>query len=590
MKSVSKSIILCVDDEKTILDSLEEQIIRHMGKHFDCEVCQGAEEALEALDEFEEEGRNVAVIVSDQLMPGMKGDEFLIRVHARYPETLKILLTGQANLEHIRNAINKARLYRYVNKPWQQEDLMMTIEEAARSYNTYLELAELNHLLRTLNKAMQEISGEMLIDQLIPKLMKSVAESSGAERGFLVLRLMGQPMRLITSFSVIEEENRRLQSRIQEDSDAFTEEILRLIEEVKDLDPSTSYRLGIPIPKQGNLLGYFYVENPLTRNPFDENQHEILSTLASQAAISLENSQLLASLEEKTEELRKERNRVIEVNRLIEEKTNDITDSIRYAQRIQNSILPPTQLLQQYIPESFVFHRAKDIVSGDFYWWHNEPERFMVAAVDCTGHGVPGAFMSVIGSNFLNQIVGTPASKAPHLVLNALNDLVRRSLKQDLDAATTRDGMDLALCILDRPSRKLYFAGAYRPLYLVRNADIIEITGTKFSIAGTQFDGMEIEFQTNEIELELGDMVYICSDGYADQFGGPSSKKLSTRRFRQLLTQIYMHPMQIQTELLQHTFEKWKGDLEQTDDVLVIGMRFTEACFVVTENLDLSYV
>lgn len=590
MKSVSKSIILCVDDEKTILDSLEEQIIRHLGKDFDCEVCQGAEEALEALEEFEEEGRNVAVIVSDQLMPGMKGDEFLIRVHARYPETLKILLTGQANLEHIRNAINKARLYRYVNKPWQQEDLMLTIEEAARSYNQYLELTELNHLLRTLNRAMQEISGEMLLEQLVPKLMKSVAESSGAERGFLLVGIMGQPVRVASSFNVIEEERRRYQQRIDEDADGLTQELLAMIEGVKDLDPAKSYRLAIPIPKQGNLLGFFYVENPLTRNPFDENQNEILSTLASQAAISLENAQLLATLEEKTDELTRERNRVAEINSMIEEKNNDITDSIRYAQRIQNSILPPSEMLRQFVPDSFVFHRAKDIVSGDFYWWHNEPERFILAAVDCTGHGVPGAFMSVIGSNFLTQIAGGAASMTPDGILQALNVQVRRSLKQDLEDAATRDGMDLALCVLDRAARRLLFAGAYRPLYLVRRGEIIEYPGSKFSIAGTQFDGVEVEFATNEVELEEGDMLYVCSDGFADQFGGPNNKKLSTRRFRQLLTQIYQHPVHIQMELMQHTFDRWKGDAEQTDDVLVIGLRITEDCFFIAENQTLTHV
>jgi len=430
----------------------------------------------------------------------------------------------------------------------------------------------------------------MLFEQLIPKLMKSVADSSGAERGYLLLGLNGKPVEVVSAYNVIEVENNKLLQKLHEDPISLLEQLQPLIEEVKDVNPEVSWRIAIPVPKAGKLMGYFYVENPLTKNNFDENQHEILSTLASQAAISLENSQLLADLEIKTDELTSERNRVADINQMIEEKNRDITDSIRYAQRIQNSILPPTALLNQFVPDSFVFHRAKDIVSGDFYWWHNDSDFLIIAAVDCTGHGVPGAFMSVIGSNYLNQIVADRGMRQPGSILNALNEQVRKSLKQDSDEATTRDGMDLALCVIDRNEKKITFGGAYRPLYVVRNGEIIEYAPNKFSIAGVQFENIDMNFTTQEVDIEFGDVLYLGSDGYADQFGGPKTKKMSTRRFKQLLTQIYQHPMHIQMELLQHNFDKWKADEEQTDDILLIGLRITEECFFVHENEFNTYV
>ncbi len=157
---MKKPVIICVDDEKIILDSLEQQILNRLGNEYDCELAEGGEEGLEIIEDLLREGRSIAVIISDQLMPGMKGDEFLIRAHSILPETQKILLTGQASFESVKNAINKARLYRYINKPWEENDLMLTVEEAGRSFMNQIQLIEYNRMLRTLNKATQEISGE----------------------------------------------------------------------------------------------------------------------------------------------------------------------------------------------------------------------------------------------------------------------------------------------------------------------------------------------------------------------------------------------------------------------------------------------
>lgn len=576
----SKSLILCVDDEKIILDSLEEQIARNLGEKYEIELCQGGEEALEAIEEFEEEGRNIAVIISDQLMPGMKGDEFLIKTHQLLPETLKILLTGQANLEAIRKSINKASLYRYVNKPWEEEDLMLTIEEAALSYERFLQLRELNKLLRALNKATQEISGEMDKGELTEKLMRSALESTGAEKGFLLMRdTPDDPLTLRSVSCIIAEEEKRLVARMRDENEAVSLELLERIDKARLEDKAESFKIFSPLVRQNEEVGFIYLENTLTREVFDENQQEILSMLTAQAIISIDNAELYRSLETKTDELETERDKIAKVNKDIEKKTANITNSIVYAQRIQSSILPHKGELQDYIPSSFVLHKAKDIVSGDFYWWQDLGDKFLIAAVDCTGHGVPGAFMSVIGCNFLNQITMEFGITDPEAVLQYLHVQIKTALKQDQKDSQTRDGMDMALLAFNKKDGTLQYAGAYRPLYQVRDGELIEHVPSKHSIGGLTLDGREPVFEGQLIDLRLGDTFYFFSDGYPDQFGGPKFKKLTQKRFKRQLVQIQEHDMRIQHELVNHNFEKWRGEEEQTDDVIVIGLRYDENAF-----------
>ena len=267
--------------------------------------------------------------------------------------------------------------------------------------------------------------------------------------------------------------------------------------------------------------------------------------------------------------------KIVEQKTIIEKKNKDITDSIVYAKTIQETILPTKELKQQLFPDSFILFKPKDIVSGDFYWFAEKNGRKLIAACDCTGHGVPGALMSMIGNNILNQIVNEKGITAPNEILNHLHKEIRTSLKQEKQNET-KDGMDIALISFDN-DLEIEFAGAQRPLWIIRTVDInqshqlIEVKGDKFEIGGLQSE-TERTFTNHKILLSKGDILYIFSDGFADQFG-VTDKKLMTSRFKETLLNIRQKSMHEQEKFLDKFIEDWKGNGEQIDDILVIGIK-----------------
>ncbi len=266
--------------------------------------------------------------------------------------------------------------------------------------------------------------------------------------------------------------------------------------------------------------------------------------------------------------------KVIQRTELLAQKNKDITDSILYAKRIQDAILPLKNEVQKDIPEFFILFKPRDIVSGDFYWFYKKSGKVIIAAVDCTGHGVPGALMSMIGNELLKQIVSVNGVTEPGIILSMLNSSIRTALKQDQSDAQTRDGMDVAICLYDPTSGDLQFAGANRPLYILKkeHADITVINGDKFSIGGIQKE-TNLTFVTNSAKLEKGDSFYIFTDGYMDQFGGDNDKKFLARRFRATLTSMRSKGMKDQEMHLAQTIQEWQKDKEQVDDILVIGIK-----------------
>lgn len=274
---------------------------------------------------------------------------------------------------------------------------------------------------------------------------------------------------------------------------------------------------------------------------------------------------------ERTEEVVRQKEEVERQSRKVVELYNNVTDSIRYAKRLQESILPPEKRMNELLPESFVYFRPKDIVSGDFYWLDQADGKVVVAAVDCTGHGVPGAFMSLIGHNGLNQVVKDRGRTRPAEILFELNRIAYDALHKDREQGLVRDGMDLALCSWDKKSMQLEFAGANNPLYVVRRGDVLQFAGNKNAIGSMEL-GSDA-FTDHRVQLEKGDMVYAFSDGYADQFGGAKGKKYMYRRFRELLLTISEHPAQRQRALMHEEFNRWRGAHEQVDDILVMGFR-----------------
>jgi serine phosphatase RsbU (regulator of sigma subunit)/Tfp pilus assembly protein PilF len=256
----------------------------------------------------------------------------------------------------------------------------------------------------------------------------------------------------------------------------------------------------------------------------------------------------------------------------IETQNKNITDSIRYAQRIQRSILPDPENFNELFPASFILYKPKDIVSGDFWWIFKAPSGQRILAIaDCTGHGVPGAFMSVMGSDILAQTATNKDVDNPATALHYLDDGVRQQLRQTGGDDESRDGMDIALAAFDFSAKKLQFAGALRPLLLVRNGKLHEYEAARFSIGGA-FSGKK-KFFNHEIDLEEGDMIYLFTDGYSDQFGGPKGKKFKTAKLKELLISIAALPAKEQQAKLDEQFSKWKGSLEQVDDICVAGIR-----------------
>jgi len=256
-------------------------------------------------------------------------------------------------------------------------------------------------------------------------------------------------------------------------------------------------------------------------------------------------------------------------------KNKNIMDSIQYAKRIQSALMPPEKLFKSIFPDSFILHIPKDIVSGDFYWFNKVGNRAFVAVVDCTGHGVPGAFISIIGIELFRNITNIEGIKQPAQILTTLNKDFQE-IFHDKDIITFRDGMDLAFCAFDNKKMILEYSGAFNPIYLIRDSNIHEYKGDRFSVGLDKPDENKKNiFRNHVISLQNGDSVFIFSDGYADQFGGPDGKKYKYRRFQHLLLAINQLPMAKQHELLEKSILRWKGDLDQVDDILVIGIRIS---------------
>jgi PAS domain S-box-containing protein len=259
----------------------------------------------------------------------------------------------------------------------------------------------------------------------------------------------------------------------------------------------------------------------------------------------------------------------------IHDKNRKITESINYAQRIQTSILPNNRIIRQYLPKSFIYYHPRDVVSGDFPWFFTKDDYIYIAAVDCTGHGVPGALLSFIGYFTLNNVVDHDSSYTAGEILDRLHYGVRKTLKQDRPDADARDGMDIAFCKINPKTKELQYSGAHRPLYLMRNGELIEYKGNRKAIGGIPHPKKaEEDFVNHLIQIQPGDRIFFFSDGIVDQVGGPDKRKYSSQRIRELITSNPQTPIQDMAKVFSQDFDTYKGDLKQVDDILLIGIEF----------------
>jgi serine phosphatase RsbU (regulator of sigma subunit) len=352
----------------------------------------------------------------------------------------------------------------------------------------------------------------------------------------------------------------------------------------------------VPLKLENKTTGLLYLENNSSAGIFDKEKLEIIDMLTYQLAIMLENVEIYRVLDrlnrtlenkikQRTREVERQKDEInsqkdeilaqrdmlVEQKNKIEEQNKSVTDSIRYASRIQQAIMPADELIRFFFPKHFILYLPRDIVSGDFYWIGQRDNKIILAVIDCTGHGVPGAFMSVLGSSLLNEIIGKIKPLYAHEILNELRDRIIISLHQTGTMFEAKDGMDLALCIFEQDSMNIQFAGAFNSLLIIRDTEMILIKGDQMPVgigdkAGTSF--------TNHVlELQKGDSLYMFTDGFASQFGGPERKSLGVNRLKEWLAGMQDKIMFEQKTLLEDKFKEWKGLEEQIDDVLVMGIK-----------------
>jgi len=404
--------ILYIDDEENNLISFKSTFRREYNIH----VATSGQQGLEIMEQNE-----IHLVITDQRMAEMTGVEFLGKVMFLYPDCMRMIMTGFSDMDAIIQAINKGNIYRYIAKPWNREELKITIDSAFEVYN-----------LKSQNK--------------------------------------------------------------------------HLIEDLKE----------------ANL-----------------------------------------NLEQKVKER----------TRQIEQQSRNITDSIHYASRIQTALMLPSEELDRLLPSHFILNKPKDIVSGDYYWVSHKDNRIIVAVADCTGHGVPGAFMSIMGINLLNEIVSKTETLRANEVLNELRDHLIKSLGQTGHRYEAKDGMEMALCVVDMESKQLQFSGAFRPMYLLRNEELIETKGDRMPIG--IYNEEEVSFTNKEIQIQDNDVFYLFTDGYVDQIGGPNKKTFKSRNFKKLLKDIYQRPLKEQKSILEKEHKTWRSDMEQIDDIMIMGVKLS---------------
>ncbi|MBD0404956.1 AAA family ATPase [Flammeovirga sp. EKP202] len=426
--------------------------------------------------------------------------------------------------------------------------------------------------VKTIIKSVETFSKEVKLDDLLEKMLHTIAENAGARKAVVLLpqndkwevsksyvsseqetNETGVPMSLVNYVG------RKMEILLAKDlssDDRFNKDIYLKENNVLSV-------LCIPLVHTNHCNAILYLENNLTKGAFSDRHLELLKMLSTQISISIENSNLYENLEEKV------RLRTVELER----KNQNITASINYSKRIQQAILPRLMDINRFLPDTTVFFKPKDIVSGDFYWFSHslEDNRSLIIAADCTGHGVPGALMSMIGDSILKKIVRDQNTYMPDDVLDRMHKEFQKALKTK--TTQVKDGMDVAMCMFDHDEEKVYYSGAKNPFVFIKDGELKTVKGSKSAIGQlhSNHEGFELHtFNFSEI-----DAIYIYSDGYQDQFGGDANRKFYPKRLKQLFLDIHKEKSEVQVSKLEHTLSDWmqKANESQIDDILVIGIK-----------------
>jgi len=406
--------VLYLDESAQNLKSFEAAFSRDYHIH----TAKSGRDGLKVMEQ-----RTIQVVITVQQLPDISGIDFLEQIMSRYPDCMRMIMTGKGDHDEIMKAFERGYIFRYVAKPWNTEDLKMTIDSAMEMYN-----------------------------------------------------------------------------------------------------------------------------------------------------LKVQNRNLIRSMEEAKRNLEQ---KVMERTQEIERQKMNITDSLHYATRIQNALMVPPEELDRILPPYFILNKPKDIVSGDFYWVSKQGDRLILVVADCTGHGVPGAFMSILGISFLNEIVSKTDTPQANGILNILREMVIKALGQTGKRDEAREGMEMAVCIVDFRRSTLQFAGAFRPMYLVSGGELSVVNGDRMPVG--IYEEERAPFSIREIPFREGDRIYLFSDGYVDQIGGLDRKTFKSVRFKRLLKETSHMSMQEQHSVLREEIEIWRGGREQIDDILILGVELTTA-------------
>jgi CheY-like chemotaxis protein/serine phosphatase RsbU (regulator of sigma subunit) len=483
-----------------------------------------------------------------------------------------------------------------LNKPQDIVSDLINIAMAQQGSNSY---NESNVTLDRASSLAQETNNMVSLKIVYGMLSENFDKLGNQDKAREYFNLASSIKSQIQKQEIKEYENRTKQAEAtiseKEVEIKFSKEEIRTSkEEIKKI--STEKELTLQLLEQQKELGL------LKDNEFKAKQRNTYLILGSLVLILTlvsffmflifkqlkEKKRANALLEESNRQIA-EQKAEIEVQRdIANQHRKKITDSITYAQRIQKAVLSPINALEKAFPEHFILFKPRDIVSGDFYWISAKEGVVIIAAADCTGHGVPGGFMSMLGIAFLNDIVNKITFNRHILalhaneILNQLRENVITSLHQTGKPDEAKDGMDIALCIIDFEHKQMQFAGAHNSAYIIRNGElhIIEANRMPIGIYKTSNES----FTNHEVPLQLGDQIYVFSDGYYDQIGGQKNMKMMSTKFREYLREIYRQPMVNQKELLEEFYNNWKGENEQVDDVLVMGFKFDQQIIPTTVN------
>lgn len=466
----------------------------------------------------------------------------------------------------------------------------------------------------SLVKASQALSGEIVMEKLLHKLMEFLIENAGAQRGMLILK-EGDRFVIETESEIKNNEMviKHLSADLESNS-GLSMVIIRYVMRTKELvvldDAVNNERfradeylqqnkiksvLCLPLLDKGTLTGILYLENNLANNTFTPSRVETLKVLSAEIVIALENARLYRNLEEYNQTLEekvKERTSVLrsvnetlqnrnleiqESKKIIEEKNSNITKSIVYAQNIQHAMLPNQERMTAYFTEHFVLFKPKEIVSGDFYWLNTCSNKVFLILADCTGHGVPGAFLSMIGNMLLNSIIVEKHIHSPALILSTLHEEIRHVLRQEGKTRQTNDGMDIAVCRIDFEEQMLLFAGARRPLYLYQKTggNLFKISGDRKSIGGRQKEEIR-RFNEHMIRFCNEDILYLCSDGFVDQHN-KAGKKIGSKNLEMMLRGIAELDAQSQHKKITDHLMGHQGEELQRDDITLLGIKLNPA-------------